>query len=129
MSLSVMTTVILCRYIVEKEAEFSNRALELGIWSSVGRIAWSLSVAYIIIACDSGYGGPINDFLSLPLFQPLARISYSTYLLHIFVLNMTMATTRTPLRYSKANMVRTFSKSDFWRYICLDNDYGWNIIV
>lgn len=45
------------------------------------RILWSLALCYIIFACVYDSGGVINWFLSLSLWQPLARISYAIILI------------------------------------------------
>jgi peptidoglycan/LPS O-acetylase OafA/YrhL len=36
--------------------------------------------------CVSGNGGIINKFLSLKIFVPLARLTYSVYLVHAWIL-------------------------------------------
>ncbi|KAJ8969798.1 hypothetical protein NQ317_003303 [Molorchus minor] len=50
------------------------------------RPAWSLCVMWIIFACVTGYGGPVNWFLSFPIYQVLNRFTYSIYILHVTVL-------------------------------------------
>lgn len=44
-------------------------------------IVWSLAICYIVFACYH-YGGPINCLLSFPLWQPLARLSFISFLIH-----------------------------------------------
>ncbi|CAI4222566.1 unnamed protein product [Auanema sp. JU1783] len=56
------------------------------IYSAVSKPLWGLCLAYLTYACYHGYGGIINDFLSLPIFIPVARLSYSIYLLHMSIL-------------------------------------------
>ncbi|EJW75131.1 hypothetical protein WUBG_13960 [Wuchereria bancrofti] len=55
-------------------------------YSAFSKLVWSLSLAYITIACFYGYGGPINDFMSLSIWKPLGRLTYCTYLTHLIVL-------------------------------------------
>uniref|UniRef100_A0A182EHJ7 NRF domain-containing protein n=2 Tax=Onchocerca ochengi TaxID=42157 RepID=A0A182EHJ7_ONCOC len=55
-------------------------------YSAFSKLAWSLALAYITIACFYNYGGPINDFMSLPIWKPLGRLTYCTYLTHLTVL-------------------------------------------
>ncbi|VDN83031.1 unnamed protein product [Brugia pahangi] len=55
-------------------------------YSAFSKLLWSLSLAYITIACFYGYGGPINDFMSLSVWKPLGRLTYCTYLTHLIVL-------------------------------------------
>lgn len=47
---------------------------------------WALSLSWITFACINGYGGCVNRFLSLPIFQVLVKISYSAYLVHVLVI-------------------------------------------
>ncbi|KAB0802334.1 hypothetical protein PPYR_04520 [Photinus pyralis] len=43
---------------------------------------WSLAIAWLIYACRFGYGGFVNKFLSLPIFQVLSKFTYTAYLVH-----------------------------------------------
>jgi peptidoglycan/LPS O-acetylase OafA/YrhL len=52
------------------------------LYGSFFRVGWSLSVAWIIFACQNGTGGIIRWFLSLRLWQPLGRMGLSIYLVH-----------------------------------------------
>ena len=47
---------------------------------------WSLTIAFIIFACVNGFGGFVNSVLSFPLFRPLSRTIFMTYLVHSQVL-------------------------------------------
>jgi len=49
-------------------------------------IIWSSSLCWIIIACQYGYGGFINDILSCRVFIVLGKASYLVYLTHFHVL-------------------------------------------
>uniref|UniRef100_A0A0R3S563 Acyl_transf_3 domain-containing protein n=1 Tax=Elaeophora elaphi TaxID=1147741 RepID=A0A0R3S563_9BILA len=55
-------------------------------YSAFSKLAWGLALAYITIACFYGYGGPINDFMSLSMWKPLGRLTYCAYLTHLTVL-------------------------------------------
>ncbi|VDN00408.1 unnamed protein product [Thelazia callipaeda] len=56
------------------------------LYSALSKFVWSLALAYVTIACFYGFGGPINDFMSLPIWVPLGRLTYCTYLCHFIVL-------------------------------------------
>uniref|UniRef100_A0A915PRG6 Nose resistant-to-fluoxetine protein N-terminal domain-containing protein n=1 Tax=Setaria digitata TaxID=48799 RepID=A0A915PRG6_9BILA len=56
------------------------------IYSAFSKLLWCTAVAYIVIACFYGYGGPINDLMSLSVWKPLGRLSYCTYLVHLTVI-------------------------------------------
>lgn len=47
---------------------------------------WSASLAWIILACHYGQGGPLNTLLSAKLFLVLGKASYLVYLSHFLVL-------------------------------------------
>lgn len=104
LSLALMVAVVLTNYPL---LQFDSQAtpVEYGLYDALSRIAWSVAVCYIIFACVRNSGGPINYFLSHPLWQPLSRLSYSIYLIHIFIIWITMATTKTSLYFSEWNAV------------------------
>ncbi|XP_045112513.1 nose resistant to fluoxetine protein 6-like isoform X1 [Portunus trituberculatus] len=45
------------------------------------RLAWGAVLAWVVFACHNGYGGVVNGFLSHPVWQPVSRLTYTTYLL------------------------------------------------
>ncbi|XP_045133269.1 O-acyltransferase like protein-like [Portunus trituberculatus] len=45
------------------------------------RLAWGAVLAWVVFACHNGYGGVVNGFLSHPVWQPISRLTYTTYLL------------------------------------------------
>lgn len=79
--------------------------LESAFHESFSRVSWAISVAWIIFACVKGYGGPVNWFLSLPMWQPISRVSYSLYLTHFLVLMGMTSSARTTLYFSDLNAV------------------------
>ncbi|XP_060604940.1 nose resistant to fluoxetine protein 6-like isoform X2 [Ruditapes philippinarum] len=46
------------------------------------RTAWGLAIAWVIFACATGYGGPVNSLLSWKGIIPLSRLTYCAYLVH-----------------------------------------------
>jgi peptidoglycan/LPS O-acetylase OafA/YrhL len=88
---------------------------------SLMRPAWAVAICWVIFACVTDHGGefstlldpyfkllfvgPINQFLSLPIFQILSRLSYSIYLVHYSFIFMTNFYTRSPLHFSDYNAV------------------------
>ncbi|CAH1381071.1 unnamed protein product, partial [Tenebrio molitor] len=73
------------------------------------RPVWSVAVSWIILACTSDYGGPINWVLSLPIYQVLNRFTYSIYLTHLTILNVIAFNKKRPDYFSNFNMAY-----DFW---------------
>lgn len=58
------------------------------------RFVWCLAVGWVIYACHNGYGGYVNSILSWKTFIPLSRLSYSTYLVHPFVIYLFFASSQ-----------------------------------
>lgn len=83
--------------------------MENAFYETFSRVAWSISLSWIIFACIHGYGGPINWFLSLSGWQPLARISYCIYIVHLLVQLVLMASTKVP-RYFNDLIAVSFLK-------------------
>ncbi|KAF2881933.1 hypothetical protein ILUMI_24248 [Ignelater luminosus] len=59
------------------------------------RPIWAVAVGWIIFACVTGYGDPVNWFLSLPVFQVVSKFTYALYLVHLAVIYITTAQMRT----------------------------------
>ena len=73
---------------------------EAGFYEGLTRLAWSVALGWVVVACAKGRGGIVNKFLSWGVFQPLAKISYMMYLLHITIIYQLFIQTRT---YSMEN--------------------------
>jgi len=43
-------------------------------------LAWCTVVGWVIVMCAMGLAGPLNFFLSHPMWQPLSRLSFGVYL-------------------------------------------------
>ncbi|XP_071547734.1 nose resistant to fluoxetine protein 6-like isoform X2 [Panulirus ornatus] len=70
--------------------------VEAVVYGGLHRAAWGAAVAWVVLACHWGYGGPIDWFLSYPLWQPLSRLTYSIYLTSLPIQFMLLySTTRT----------------------------------
>lgn len=69
--------------------EFSPSQLEFALFKTLSKPIWSVGLSWVIFVCASGYGGPVNVFLSWGFFHPLARLSYSIYLIHLLFIRIT----------------------------------------
>lgn len=52
---------------------------------NASQVFWSLATGWAILACSLGHGGWLNEFLSSPVFVPLGRATYMTYLSHMLI--------------------------------------------
>ncbi|XP_070534768.1 O-acyltransferase like protein-like [Ptychodera flava] len=55
---------------------------------STHRFLLSVCIGWVIFACATGNGGPVDQFLSWRGWLPLARVNYCAYLLHLTVILM-----------------------------------------
>ncbi|XP_060563003.1 nose resistant to fluoxetine protein 6-like, partial [Ruditapes philippinarum] len=78
------------------------------LYNATARIAWSLSVAWVILSCASGYGGPVDAFLSWKGFAPLSRLTYCAYLLHPIVITLQVYSRRTLEHWSDIELIYRF---------------------
>lgn len=79
--------------------------IESGIYTPMSRVAWGVFMCLVIFTCIKGYGGPVNWFLSLPLWKPFARLTYAIYLVHMPIMLATVASTHRAVYYSERNIV------------------------
>jgi hypothetical protein len=52
---------------------------------NLSQVFWALATGWAILACALGEGGWLNEFLSSPVFIPLGRATYMTYLSHMLI--------------------------------------------
>ncbi|XP_044739809.1 nose resistant to fluoxetine protein 6-like [Chrysoperla carnea] len=79
------------------------------LFMGLHRVLWAAALSWIIFACVFGYGGPVNWFLSLPIFQILSRLTYSLYLVHGPMLS---------IREGSYQMPYIFSDIEMWYKFC-----------
>ncbi|XP_052856836.1 uncharacterized protein LOC128265072 [Drosophila gunungcola] len=77
-------------------------------YSSLSHSAWALSLAWITIACSTGYGGYINSLLSAPCLYPFSRVTYCAYLVHPIVIRSMALNSDAPLHLGGDLMVVMF---------------------
>lgn len=83
-------------------------------YSSLSHSAWALSLAWITIACSTGYGGYINSLLSAPCLYPFSRVTYCAYLVHPIVIRSMALNSDAPLHLGGDLMVSSLLPlSDF----------------
>lgn len=114
-----MATVIFANYPLV-QPEIKTTSLEYALYASLSRVGWALALSYIIYACVHGYGGPVNWFLSLSLWQPLSRLSYAIYIIHYPVLYVVMGSAKSSIVVSEfyavwfeASQIITFFQSNY----------------
>lgn len=88
-----------------QQPEHEATPIESGIFTPLSRVAWSIFLCLVIDACVKGYGGPVNWFLSLSIWRPLARLTYAMYLVHMPIMLATVASSHRPIYFTERNVV------------------------
>ena len=88
-----------------------------GFYDSLSRTAWGLSLSWVAIACASGYGGPINWFLSWKVWAPLGRLTYAAYLIHPIILVVYEMNLVTPLHFTDLTLIYMFVSNLVFSYL------------
>lgn len=75
-------------------------------YSSLSHSAWAIALAWIVIACSTGNGGFLNNFLSATCLYPFSRVTYCAYLVHPIVIRSYALNSDAPLHMGVDSMVR-----------------------
>uniref|UniRef100_A0A182NL18 Nose resistant-to-fluoxetine protein N-terminal domain-containing protein n=1 Tax=Anopheles dirus TaxID=7168 RepID=A0A182NL18_9DIPT len=77
-------------------------------YESLHRSFWAFAVMWVIFVCINQQGGVVDRFLGCPLWQPLSRLSYSMYLVHIAIQAITLTQAiRFPVEFTVVNVFYT----------------------
>ncbi|EFO97686.1 hypothetical protein CRE_16069 [Caenorhabditis remanei] len=69
------------------------------LYSCFSRVLWGIALSWIVISTYY-QKGLINDFMSLPFWTPLARLSFCAYLIHIMVMGYFFGKNHSELYFS-----------------------------
>ncbi|XP_035903269.1 O-acyltransferase like protein-like [Anopheles stephensi] len=77
-------------------------------YESLHRSFWAFAVMWVIFVCINEQGGIVDRFLGCPLWQPLSRLSYSMYLVHIAIQAITLTQAlKFPVEFTVVNVFYT----------------------
>lgn len=93
-------TVVYGIYGATKQGGKPFNKVENILYGTFSRLTWGLALAWVIYACNRGYGSLVNKFLSASYWIPLSRLTYSAYLMHPIVLIVYFGSTRNTTEYS-----------------------------
>jgi peptidoglycan/LPS O-acetylase OafA/YrhL len=96
----------------------NETVFQSAIHQALARNIWALAHAWIIFACTHNYGGAVNWFLSFTFWQPLAKLSYCIYILHILVISFVSEQRQQVIYFSDLRMLY-----QLW------GDFGFSLIV
>ena len=104
-SIAVGLAVVYGLYHYSKNIGAKMTITASGFYHSLARTLWSLCLAWIVIACMSGYGGLVNDILSWSVWAPLGRLTFGAYLVHPIVIGFYYFNLLTPLHFTDLTMI------------------------
>ncbi|XP_051862820.1 nose resistant to fluoxetine protein 6-like [Drosophila albomicans] len=107
-SLALLFTSLFALYPAAQSDAAALTILEQAFYYTLTRIAWPLSLCWVVFACMKGYGGLADSFLSSPLWQPLSRLSYSAYIYHVYIQLVNDKRVRSPSYLSDYDMMLSF---------------------
>ncbi|XP_037514929.2 nose resistant to fluoxetine protein 6-like [Rhipicephalus sanguineus] len=81
------------------------------------RILWSISIAWLTLACSTGLGGPVSKLLSWNAFVPLSKLTYGVYLIHLPLFELMMHSSRERVDFSEFNRATVFFGVLLWCYV------------
>lgn len=93
----------------QKDVKFNWSPIKGSIFYPFQRTLWTLGLWWLSYACLSGKAQLINRFLSLSMFQLLAKINYSTYLVHHILIVLDTSYKRVGIYFSAYEAVRLTS--------------------
>ncbi|XP_053691017.1 nose resistant to fluoxetine protein 6-like [Sabethes cyaneus] len=109
LSLSMMLAIIFGDYPLQQPKTYMNLPLSVNaIYEGTNRVVWACCLGWIVFACVNGYGGPVNTLLSLTIWQPLGRLSYSMYLLHLPLQALLTASLKNSIHFGDMIAVHKF---------------------
>ncbi|CAF1347579.1 unnamed protein product [Rotaria sordida] len=82
-------------------------------YHTLSRPCWALCIGWLVFLCSTNQGGTVNTILSWPIWTPLARLNYSTYLIHVMIIFITIYNQSTPI-YVAAIVVVIFFETPFF---------------
>nr|XP_037269727.1 nose resistant to fluoxetine protein 6-like [Rhipicephalus microplus] len=77
-------------------------------YAGLSKLAWALSLSWVVFACASGRGGFVSRFLSWRPLIPLSRLSYGAYLIHSPLYLIRAGIMRERLSLQHFNLVKDF---------------------
>ncbi|GMS82974.1 hypothetical protein PENTCL1PPCAC_5149 [Pristionchus entomophagus] len=94
------------------------------VYGTIHRDVFALALAWLVYACHTGVGGPINAVLSLKVLLPLSNLCYSVYLFHMIPVVLTYLLTSFPMWYTTkltifAHCLVQLTISYFFAMLCL----------
>uniref|UniRef100_A0A915B9T3 Acyltransferase 3 domain-containing protein n=1 Tax=Parascaris univalens TaxID=6257 RepID=A0A915B9T3_PARUN len=98
-----------------KDPEKSDWPVYQVTFTAMHRIIWALSISWLIYACQKGFGGLLNAFLSMRIFLPLSSACYALYLGHIYAIFAIYMSSSFPIHYDGFITLLNY----YWKHLSL----------
>eukprot|EP01041_Mallomonas_annulata_P001122 gene1122-2182_t len=95
-------------------------------WSLLSRVAytalsrplWAICLSIYTLLSGNDQGGPVQSFLSHPIWGPPAKLSFSVFLLHILIINIWFMSRTQKYRYSHFDFTMNYCAVVFMSFVC-----------
>lgn len=84
-----------------------NRASIIA-YEALSRTAWSSAIGWLLFVCSLHQEGVVNTILSWPIWTPLTRLNYATYLIHLTIIYMTVFNQTMPFYYQPLTVINNY---------------------
>ncbi|XP_052124415.1 nose resistant to fluoxetine protein 6-like isoform X2 [Frankliniella occidentalis] len=106
----LMSTAICLTVVFGAQPLFDAKNHPFNVWESsfyLGfyKLAWSVGITWVVLACILGRGGPVNAFLSWTPFTIMGRLTYGIYLAHAAIQIVDVSSNRSAEYYTDFKMV------------------------
>lgn len=78
------------------------------IYQSISRQCWAFAIGWLVFTCSLNPSGLINRILSWSYWTIIARLSYSTYLIHAILILVQVYNRTSTIHYQTSMMINTF---------------------
>lgn len=75
------------------------------LYTSIGKTAWALGIAWFIVACATGRGGIVNRILSAKCLLPYSRMTYTAYLINPLCIMFVVMSCEAPIHLDFLSLV------------------------
>eukprot|EP00013_Stygamoeba_regulata_P020285 CAMPEP_0177652660 /NCGR_PEP_ID=MMETSP0447-20121125/13259_1 /TAXON_ID=0 /ORGANISM="Stygamoeba regulata, Strain BSH-02190019" /LENGTH=682 /DNA_ID=CAMNT_0019155941 /DNA_START=129 /DNA_END=2177 /DNA_ORIENTATION=- len=103
-------------FITYKQQEYWNRAAVVAFYT-LERFVWSLGLSGFCLLLFLGYGGALHHFLSVAIWDPLARLTYGAYLVHLIFITVVAYSDRVLYYYRDWSIVMNYVTNAIFAYV------------
>lgn len=108
LSITTIFTLLFIQYPFHQEDIDESILMYVSIYEAIRRILWSMSIVWIIIACQLSHGGIIGRILSSSIWLPISKLAFCIYLMHAPVQLYYLSTIRVPQVFSTSEIVHKY---------------------